>query len=43
MYKVVYKDDLFWISKDDVVIESIGGFIDCITPKLIIQEIENEI
>ncbi len=43
MYKVVYKDELFWISHDDEIIESIGGFIDCITPKLIIQEFENEI
>lgn len=45
MYEVIYDEDdgLFWISKDNEVIKSIGGFIDPVTPKIIIREIENEI
>ena len=43
MYQVVYEDELFWVSKDGRIIESIGGFIDPITPEIIIEEIKNEI
>ena len=43
MYQVVYEDELFWVSKDGVIIESIGGFIDPVTPEIIIEEIKNEI
>ena len=43
MYQVVYEDELFWVSKDGKIIESIGGFIDHITPEIIIEEIKNEI
>ena len=43
MYQVVYEDELFWVSKDGGIIESIGGFIDPVTPEIIIEEIKNEI
>lgn len=43
MYQVIYKDELFWVSKNGEIIESIGGFIDPVTPEIIIKEIENEI
>lgn len=38
--EVIYKDELFWISKDGKILEEIGGFIDPISPKIIIKEIE---
>lgn len=38
--EVIYKDGLFWISKDDKIIEELGGFIDPLTPEIIIKEIE---
>ena len=43
MYQVVYEDELFWVSKDGKISESIGGFIDPVTPEIIIEEIKNEI
>lgn len=38
--EVVYKDEEFWISKDGKILEELGGFIDPITPKIIIEEIK---
>ena len=43
MYQVVYEDELFWVSKNGEIIRSIGGFIDPVTPEIIIEEIKNEI
>lgn len=45
MYDVVYDEDdgLFWISKDGKAVKSLGGFIEPVTPQIIIEEIENEI
>jgi hypothetical protein len=45
MYEVVYdKDDgLFWIYKDNKALRSLGGFIEPLTPELIIKEIEDEV
>lgn len=40
MYDVIYKDEGWWIMKDDKVITDLGCFIDPITPKIIIKEIE---
>ena len=42
MYSVDYIDGKWWIVKDGRVLEDIGGFIDPISPKIIIKEIENE-
>lgn len=41
--EVVYEDDMFWISKDGKILRELGGFIDPISPKIIIKEIEDEI
>ena len=38
--KVVYEDGEFWISKDGKILEELGGFIDPISPKIIIEEIK---
>lgn len=45
MYQVKYdKDDgLWWITKDGKALTDLGGFIEPETPKIIIQEIENEL
>ena len=40
--KVVYEDGEFWISKDGKILEELGGFIDPISPKIIIEEIKEE-
>lgn len=42
MYEVKYIDDLFWIVKDGEKLESVGGFIDPITPKIIIEVMRDE-
>lgn len=39
--KVVYNNELFWISKDGKILEELGGFIDPISPQIIIEEIKN--
>lgn len=43
MYDIIYDrdDELFWITKDGVVLKSLGGFIEPLTPEIIIREIEN--
>ena len=41
MYSVEYIDGLFWIVNDGEVLEDIGGFIDPVTPEIIIEEILN--
>lgn len=38
--KVVYEDGEFWISKDGKILEELGGFIDPISPQIIIEEIK---
>jgi len=43
MYEVEYKDGLFWIKKDDVIIEELGGYIDPVSPEVIIREIKDEV
>lgn len=43
MYEVVYKDEKWWIAKDGRVLEDLGYFIEPLSPKIIISEIENEI
>lgn len=45
MYEVIYDEDdeLFWISKDGKTLDDLGGFIEPVTPEIIIKEIENEI
>lgn len=40
--EVVYKNGEFWISKDGKILEELGGFIDPISPQVIIEEIEEE-
>ena len=45
MYQVIYDndDELFWITKDGETLKDLGGFIDPVTPEIIIEEIKNEI
>lgn len=38
--EVVYENGEFWISKNGKILRDIGGFIDPISPKIIIEEIE---
>lgn len=43
MYDIVYDNQLWWIRKDGVILEELGGFIEPVSPEIIIKEIENEI
>ena len=43
MYEVIYKDEKWWISKNGVILENLGGFIDPVSPKVIVEAIEDEI
>lgn len=43
MYDVVLKDGKWWISKDGNVVEELGSFIDPISPKIIVEELNGEI
>lgn len=43
MYDIIVRDGLFWITYDGKVIEELGGFIEPISPEIIIKEIENEV
>ena len=42
MYEVVYVDGEFWIAKNGERLKELGGFIDPLTPEIIIKEIEDE-
>lgn len=43
MYKVVLKDEKWWISKDGEILEELGSFIDPVSPKIIVEEINGEL
>ena len=42
MYEVKYKDGEWWIFKNGKPMDLMGGFSDPISPKIIIEMIENE-
>ena len=43
MYEVEYdfNDNLFWIVKDGEVLRELGGFIEPVTPEIIIEAIKD--
>lgn len=43
MYDIVYDNHLWWIRKNGVILKDLGGFIEPLSPEIIIKEIENEI
>lgn len=43
MYDVVLKDNKWWISKDNTIIEELGSFDDPVSPKIIVEEINGEL
>lgn len=43
MYEIVYENEKWWISKNGEILKNLGGFIDPVSPKVIIEAIENEI
>ena len=42
MYEIVFENDMFWISKNSKIIRELGGFIDPVTPKIILKELGDE-
>lgn len=43
MYEVVYENEKFWIAYNGRVLEELGSFIEPISPKIIIEEIKDEV
>ena len=43
MFEVVYKDCKWWISRNGEICEEFDGFIDPISPKIIVEELNGEI
>ena len=43
MFEVVLEDGKWWISKDGKICRELGSFIDPISPKVIVEEINGEI
>lgn len=43
MYDIILKDGLFWITYKDEIVEELGGFIEPISPEIIIMEIKDEL
>lgn len=39
MYEVVLKDGKWWISKNGEILKDIGSFIDPVSPKIIVEAI----
>lgn len=40
MYEVKYDGGLFWIAKNGEILKDLGGFIEPVTPEIIIKEIK---
>ena len=43
MYDIIYEDELFWITYNGKKLVELGGFIEPISPKMIIEEIKDEV
>lgn len=43
MYDIILRDGLFWITYKGKVVEELGGFIESISPEIIIMEIQDEV
>lgn len=42
MFEIKYEDELWWIFKNDERLDDIGGFIDPLSPEIMLKEILNE-
>lgn len=42
MYGIILRDGLFWITYQGKIVEELGGFIEPLSPEIIILEIKNE-
>ena len=43
MYDVVYSDGEWWITFNGRILEELGSFIEPVSPRIIIEEISNEV
>lgn len=43
MYEVVLKDGEFWIVRNGEILKELGSFIEPLSPKIIIKEIQDEV
>lgn len=43
MYSVIYDNGYWWITKNGEILESLGGFIDPLSPEIIVKELEDEV
>ena len=43
MYDIEFDGELYWITHNGVRLEELGGFIEPLSPEIIIKEIEDEV
>ena len=43
MYDVIFDGELYWITYNGRILEELGSFIEPISPKIIIEEINDEV
>lgn len=43
MFKVILNNGKWWISNDDKILDELGSFIDPISPKIIVEELNGEL
>ena len=43
MYTIVFQDDKYWIACNGEILEELGGFIEPVSPQIIIKEISDEV
>lgn len=43
MYDVLFDGKVYWIIYNGIILNELGSFIDPVSPKIIIEEIEDEV
>lgn len=43
MYDILFDGELYWITYDGRILEELGSFIEPVSPRIIIKEIEDEV
>ena len=43
MYNVLFDRKVYWITYNGIILNELGSFIDPVSPKIIIEEIKDEV
>lgn len=43
MYDVLFDGEVYWITYNRIILDELGSFIDPVSPKIIIEEIKDEV